>query len=158
MVLNNCSMSSPMQVTNDCPRLRAAICRFKTGGLLVHRTKEEQHGSTTIGERGASPRHRVEGSHCAHRDLEGAGALPLSGRSVESRRRRSRRPGRLELLRKLVPKAATVGVLVNPSNPEHERSIATLRMRRMLSATAHHFKCPRGGATPNGAARSETRL
>ncbi len=54
----------------------------------------ERHGSTTIGERRTSARHRVEGSHCAHRDLEESGAWPLSGRPVESGRRRSRRPGR----------------------------------------------------------------
>ena len=33
----------------------------------------------------------MEGSHCAHRNLEGSGAWPLSGRPVESGRRRSRR-------------------------------------------------------------------
>src|SRR5207249_5670110 len=49
------------------------------------------HGATAVGECGRSARHRVEGSHCAHRNLEGSGAWPLSGRPVESGRRRSRR-------------------------------------------------------------------
>ncbi len=36
----------------------------------------------------------MEGSHRAHRDLDGSGAWPRSSRPVESIRRRSRRPGR----------------------------------------------------------------
>ena len=42
------------------------------------------HGSTAIGERRTSARHRVEGAHGTHRDLEKSGAWPLSGRPVES--------------------------------------------------------------------------
>jgi hypothetical protein len=32
----------------------------------------------------------VEGSHCTHRDLEESGGWPLSGRPVESGRRRTK--------------------------------------------------------------------
>src|SRR5215472_16562200 len=48
------------------------------------------HGSTTVGERRTSARHRVEGSHCAHRDLEEPGAGPMPGGAFEFGRRRSR--------------------------------------------------------------------
>src|SRR5215831_13830556 len=54
----------------------------------------KRYGSTTFGERRASTRRRVERSHGPHCDLEESGARPLSGRTVEYRRRRSRRLGR----------------------------------------------------------------
>ena len=56
--------------------------------------ESERLGSITIGERRTSTRHRVEGSHGAHRDMEGSRARPLPRRPIESLRRRSRRPGR----------------------------------------------------------------
>jgi ferredoxin-NADP reductase/MOSC domain-containing protein YiiM len=43
-----------------------------------------EHGSTVIGERRTSARHRVEGAHGTHGNLEGSGAWPLSGRPIES--------------------------------------------------------------------------
>ena len=52
------------------------------------------HGSTPIRERRTSTRHRVEGTNCTHRDLEGSGARPLPNRTVESGRRWSRGPCR----------------------------------------------------------------
>src|SRR5271154_5090845 len=36
------------------------------------------HGSAAISKCWTSTRHRVEGAHCAHRDLEGSSAWPLS--------------------------------------------------------------------------------
>ena len=57
-----------------------------TRWLLVPHQSGVGHGSTTIGERRTSARHRVEGSHCTHWDLEKSGAWPLSGRPVESGR------------------------------------------------------------------------
>src|SRR5437763_150600 len=64
------------------------IANFKT------RSGELSHGATIVGERGTSARYRVERSHCTHRDLEKSSEWALSGRPVQSGRRRSRRPGR----------------------------------------------------------------
>jgi MOSC domain-containing protein YiiM len=52
---------------------------------------EGLEAANMVGVRRTSARHRVAGSHGAHRDL--AGCPAGSGRPVESRRRRSRRPG-----------------------------------------------------------------
>ena len=63
--------------------------RFKTGGL-PRPPQAERHGSITLGERRTSTRHCLEGTNCAHRNLERPGAWPLSGRPIERGRRRSR--------------------------------------------------------------------
>src|SRR5689334_1820370 len=77
--------ADPSRISLICDHI---IAKFKT------RSGELSHGATIVGERGTSARYRVERSHCTHRDLEKSSEWALSGRPVQSGRRRSRRPGR----------------------------------------------------------------
>jgi hypothetical protein len=81
----------------------------------------------------------VEGSHCTHRDLEESGGWPLSGRPVESGRRRSRRFGR--------PR----GVSSKPSSSTRSNRIATgSSIRPIIRAIAWRAPCGSRRFRPDG--------